>query len=261
MSSTPTSPTGQSRSTCMNTLVGLERKLSDTTRASGAFGHSRLNAAEHGLRPRLARSAWRTRTGRRRSISITAQSFVPQYGFGGTLQNEEVSGHVVMPLARRVLAASWSPGARTSRCLRASRRCTLTCSRRASAMPSAHGLRVEGFYTGVRQTIDRPGGDLNRNRHRRPVHDGENHEDSVMEEPRVHALDYLSVFRRRKWWLDRAGGRIDRRRPGAAARAAEGVPVGRQRSACRRRSCRRVWSTSRRHSTTRSGCARSRSSC
>src|SRR5262249_18515759 len=34
-----------------------------------------------------------------------------------------------------------------------------------------------------------------------PSRDSQTHEDPLMEDAHVHALDYLSVFRRPKWWL------------------------------------------------------------
>ena len=62
-------------------------------------------------------------------------------------------------------------------------------------------VRIEGFYAGTHQTIDRPGGELDRNRVGIPDHHRQTDEDPLMEDTHVHALDYLSVLRRRKWWL------------------------------------------------------------
>src|SRR6185436_1282078 len=50
--------------------------------------------------------------------------------------------------------------------------------------------------------VDRPAGRSAQPQSTRiPDHDSQTGEGPLMEETHVHALDYLSVFRRRKWWL------------------------------------------------------------
>ena len=96
-----------------------------------------------------------------------ARSFVPSYGGGGTLSNEEVTSNVHMPIGRRMYAeasASW----RSNEPLVAGVAGELPL--RSLWLGGVVGyaaqpwLRIEGVYGRTQQRIDRPGGDLERNR-------------------------------------------------------------------------------------------------
>jgi hypothetical protein len=92
-----------------------------------------------------------------------SQSFVPQYGFGGTLQNEEINSHVQAPLARRVTAAGSVAWRKNQSLVLTEPTLNSFWFEASVGYAVSPWLRVEGFYSGVRQTINRPGGELNRN--------------------------------------------------------------------------------------------------
>jgi hypothetical protein len=93
-----------------------------------------------------------------------SRSFVPSYGFGGTQQNEEISATARVPLSRMLYSQStfaWrrneplTTGGLTLRTL------TVQASLGYLFAPWAG---VEGFYDSASQTIERPGGIVNRHR-------------------------------------------------------------------------------------------------
>jgi hypothetical protein len=147
-----------------NISAGLERRLSEFVHVFGSLGIARVAVSAYG--PARTGPAWRTgiaRQFRRAGVDVVySRSFVPSYGFGGTLQNEEVTGRARIPLARRVAAQS-SVSWRSNEAL-------------TPGQPNLHSfwiegnigyawqpwLRIEGFYAGSRQTIDRPGGLVDR---------------------------------------------------------------------------------------------------
>jgi hypothetical protein len=119
-----------------------------------------------GYGPAQSGPAWRAgvaRQFRRAGFDLTyARSVVPSYGFGGTLQNEEVIGRARVPLARRLSAQS-SVAWRSNQAL-------------TIGQPNLHSfwfeanvgyawqpwLRLEGFYTSSSQSIEGPGGVVDR---------------------------------------------------------------------------------------------------
>jgi hypothetical protein len=144
---------------------GIEYKLSDVTRIFGAFGISRLGVTNF-AQPRTG-PAWRAGLSRRiRTAGVEllwSRSFVPSYGFGGTTQNEEISGRLNLPIGRRFYsnsALAW----------RSNDPLTVGLPLRSSWIEGSLGymatprLGLEVFYTGTHQTIDRPGGQVDRRR-------------------------------------------------------------------------------------------------
>src|SRR6185503_21362572 len=79
-----------------NSSVGVEYKLSESTRVFAAGGISRLGVTQFSTD--RTGPAWRMgllRNVRRASLDLHySRSFVPSYGFGGTMQNEEVTGRL-----------------------------------------------------------------------------------------------------------------------------------------------------------------------
>lgn len=150
----------------LNAGAGVEQTVSEGLRVAGTFGISRLaatalNPARTGplVRARL------TKLFHTAAVDVAySRSFVPAYGFGGTTGNKDLSVRVRSTLWRRAYAqssVSWrsndplTPGALSLRSW------WIDGTIGYSVQPWA---RIEGFYNGVRQTIDRPGGDLDRNR-------------------------------------------------------------------------------------------------
>jgi hypothetical protein len=149
-----------------NIRGGGEYKLSDLTRVFAEAGISRLGVttlsdARLGPAVRLGlMRQWRSA-----GIDLLySRSFVPSYGFGGTMQNEETSARFHLPLSRRAYstsALSWRRNEPLTIGDFPLRSYWLEGTLGYAIVPSVH---LEMFYAGTRQTIDRPGGTLNRNR-------------------------------------------------------------------------------------------------
>jgi hypothetical protein len=149
-----------------NWWAGVDYEVSEATHVFAAGGISRLGVTQFStdrIGPAL-------RIGLLRSISTASvdvhysRSFVPSYGFGGTMQNEETAAHLRFPLARRVSASTGVSWRRDD---------PLTLGElplRSFWVEGSVGYafnawaRLEGYYTGTHQTIQRAGGVLDRNR-------------------------------------------------------------------------------------------------
>jgi uncharacterized protein (PEP-CTERM system associated) len=149
-----------------NSSVGLDRKLSERLHVYGAVGMSHLNVSALG--PARTGPSWRaglTRQFREAGVDVSySRSFVPSYGFGGTMQNEDLTTRLRWTLSRSLsvqVSGTWSrnepltPGDLPLRTLWADATLGYQLQRWA---------RVELFVSGTQQTIDRAGGVLDHNR-------------------------------------------------------------------------------------------------
>jgi hypothetical protein len=149
-----------------NASGGAELKLSPNAHVYGAAGIAHvgvtsLGAAKNG-------PAWRGGAAyQRRRAGITvdySRSFVPSYSFGGTLQNEEVTA-LFRYLFSKYLSHRTSFSWRSNQSLVVNEPDLHSLWFETSlAYELRNWLKVEGFYIRARQTIDRPGGLLDRNR-------------------------------------------------------------------------------------------------
>jgi hypothetical protein len=154
------------RFTVQNSWAGADYRLTESSHVYGAFGFARLDAADLGTG--RTSPAWRagyTRRFESAAVDVAyARSFVPTYGTGATLENDELTSSVHVPFGRRVYSdgtVSW----RKNEPL-ASGDLPLTSVWIGGTLGYAvqPWLRIEGFYGGTHQAIDRPGGRLYRNR-------------------------------------------------------------------------------------------------
>jgi hypothetical protein len=149
----------------IQSIVGeVDRQISDLTYVFGGLGLARVSSNGYG--PAQTGPSGRVgiaRQFRRAGFDLTySRSVVPSYGFGGTWQSQEVMGRARVPLARRLTAQSsiaWQSNY------------ALTI-----AQPNLHSywfeatvgyawqpwLSLGGFYTRTNQTIERPGGAVDR---------------------------------------------------------------------------------------------------
>jgi hypothetical protein len=145
---------------------GLEYRLSPQMSAYGAVGLSRLAVSSFG--PARTGPAWRAGAGRqfqRASVDASySRAFVPSYGFGGTTQNEDVTVRARVPFARRVMSQSAVSWRRNEPLTPGDLRLKSWWIESAVGYALESWVRLEAFYNGSRQTIDRPGGVLDRNR-------------------------------------------------------------------------------------------------
>jgi hypothetical protein len=151
-----------------NVWAGADYRLSEDTHVFGAGGVSRLGVTE--LTDARTGPAWRAGLVRNfRSFVVDAEysrSFVPAYGFGGTTQNEQLTGRVRVPLAHRLYTTGAVSRRRNDPLILTDidpplRSLWLEAMVGYAATAS---IRLEGFYSTTRQTIDRPGGETDRTR-------------------------------------------------------------------------------------------------
>jgi hypothetical protein len=149
-----------------NAWVGGEYKLSNLTRVFAAGGVSRLASTE--VSTNRTGPAWRLgliRQFRQAGVDLVyTRSFVPSYGFGGTMQNEEASARLRLPLARRVYTSTAVSWRRNDPLLESELPLRSLWIEGTIGYAVTPSVRVEAFYNGTHQTIDRPGGVLDRNR-------------------------------------------------------------------------------------------------
>jgi hypothetical protein len=149
-----------------NGWAGAEYTFSELTRVFAAGGISRLGVSEFSAE--RTGPAWRfgfLRNGRLASVDVLySRSFVPSYGFGGTMQNEELTGRVHVPLARRMYMTSALSWRRDDPLIVSElplRSYWIEGSVGYAVRPS---VRLEAFFAGTHQSTDIPGGVLDRNR-------------------------------------------------------------------------------------------------
>jgi hypothetical protein len=149
-----------------NGWFGVDYQVSEPMHVYAAGGISRLFVTLS--QTNRTGPAWRL--GLARSLSTASidvhysRSFVPSYGFGGTMQNEEATARVRFPIGRRVSAStavSWRRDDPLTIGELPLRSYWVEGSIGYAATP---WVRIEGFYAGTQQTIQRAGGSLDRNR-------------------------------------------------------------------------------------------------
>jgi hypothetical protein len=145
--------------TNQNIFAGVERRISDLTYVFGSLGVARVGVSGYG--PSQTGPAWRTGIARqflRAGFELTySRSVVPSYGFGGTIQNEEVMGRARVPLARRISVQS-------SLAWRLNQALTIGQPNLRSFWFEGNigyawqpWLRFEGYYVSSNQTVERSG--------------------------------------------------------------------------------------------------------
>lgn len=152
--------------TVQNTWAGADYRLSENSHAYGAIGVARLDAADLGTG--RTSPAWRAGYMRRFEDVVVdgsyARSFVPSYGGGGTLSNEEVAANVHVPIGRRIYAEGSFSWRRNEPLVDGSLPLTSAWVGALAGYALQPWMRIEGFYGSTHQRIDRPGGLLDRNR-------------------------------------------------------------------------------------------------
>jgi hypothetical protein len=148
-----------------NSWAGLEYRLSELVQASGGIGVSRLSGAE-GTPARMGPSV-RVEIARRTPSAevgvLFNKSYAPNYGFGGTTDNEELTARLRVPVGRR-LVTNASVSLRRNEPLYDGDSFFL----RSLWFYGSVGylvndwMRVEAFSASARQMSDQPDGRINR---------------------------------------------------------------------------------------------------
>jgi hypothetical protein len=149
-----------------NAQGGIEVRPWESTRLFATAGFSRLDMSRLAA-PRTGPS-WRAGLTRRLRTSavdvVYSRSFVPSFGFGGTTQNEQLTSSLIAPIGRRVYTRSSISWARNEPLTIGGLRLKSTWISANVGYALRPWIRFEGFYDGTHQSIDRPGGQLDRNR-------------------------------------------------------------------------------------------------
>jgi hypothetical protein len=142
--------------TVHNADGGFERQLTRTIYADGALGISVLGPSVLG--PAKAGMNWRAgfiRESRHTHIDARyARMFVPSYGFGGTMQDDDVSGRFVYQISRGFYsraAASWR---RSEPLTESESRIRSRWVDAAFGYATRNGIQFEGFWSTTRQTVN-----------------------------------------------------------------------------------------------------------
>ncbi len=147
--------------------LGTDLRLTEFSNVFAMVGLARLDTPDL-ARPRIL-PAWRAGMSRRFRDAVGevsyGRTFVPSYGSGGTQTNEELNARFRVPLGRRVYtetSAAW----RRDTLLLVTDDLPLTSVWLGGALGYAvrPWMRIEAFYSGLHQRVDRPGGALDRTR-------------------------------------------------------------------------------------------------
>jgi hypothetical protein len=146
--------------------VGLEYKLSDRTFVSASGGISHLASTETAtsrtgpaVRVTLAHHVHRA------DVTLDySRMFIPSYGFGGTMQNEEADARLRVPLARRVYVQGGVSWRRNDPLTELEFPLRSVWLEGTLGYAMTQWARLEVFYGGTHQDTDQPGGELDRNR-------------------------------------------------------------------------------------------------
>lgn len=149
-----------------NTWAGGDYKVTDVTHVFAEAGVSRLAATE--ISPARTGPAWRAgviRQVRAAAVDLLyTRSFVPSYGFGGTMQNEEATGRFSVPFSRRVYSTSAVSWRRNDPLTPGELPLQSYWVEGTLGFAATRWVHLELFYSGTRQTIEQAGGTFDRNR-------------------------------------------------------------------------------------------------
>jgi hypothetical protein len=146
---------------------GVELTVSESLKLRGTAGISRLRYTELDAGPRTgpAFQAGITYRVRQSALDVSySRAFVPTFGFAGTSENEELAARAVAPVARRAYVRGGFAWRRNEPLVRDELKLTSIAFDSGLGYLVQPWMRIEGFFDAIRQDIDRPGGQLSRNR-------------------------------------------------------------------------------------------------
>jgi hypothetical protein len=157
---------GQAQFDVQNGSVGFEHTLSDRMQVFAAGGLSHLGLSTFGpARTGLSYRAGLTSRLRAADVGVSySRNFVPSFGFGGTMQNEDLTAQVRATPSRRTYVQSsfsWRQNDPLTVGELSLRTVWLQVTGGYAIQPWA---RIEGFYGALFNTIDRPGGRIDHRR-------------------------------------------------------------------------------------------------
>jgi hypothetical protein len=145
---------------------GVEYRVSDHLRVfgSGGFAHLAVNVVS-AARTGPSLHAGVARDFQKGTVAAGySRSFVPSYGFGGTQQNEELTGRVHVPLSQFVYAQSSLAWRRNEPLVLGGPKLRTIFVEASVGYRLAPWASIEGFYDSASQEIAGPGGQVDRRR-------------------------------------------------------------------------------------------------
>jgi hypothetical protein len=138
-----------------NGTVGIDHQLSEGIHVFAAGGFSRVDVSSFG-QSHVAPS-WRLGLSDHYRATIIdvgfSRSYVPSFGYGGTLQNEEASASIKMPITRRVYTQAIASWRREDALVLNAPQLRSFWLQAAVGYTARAWFRVEGYYAATRQTV------------------------------------------------------------------------------------------------------------
>jgi hypothetical protein len=139
-----------------NGTVGIDHQLSEGIHVFAAGGFSRVDVSSFGQTPHVAPS-WRLGLSDHYRATVIdvgfSRSYVPSFGYGGTLQNEEATASVKMPITRRVYTQAIASWRREDALVLNAPQLRSFWLQAAVGYSARAWFRVEGYYAATRQTV------------------------------------------------------------------------------------------------------------
>src|SRR5262249_24618264 len=139
--------------------------LTKTLRVSGAVGVARLDTPSLG--PSKTGPSYRVALARDLGRSVLdvslSQSYVPSWSFGGTTQNQEATGRLRVPFARRFYVQSLVSWRRDEALIETTPPLKSLWIQGTVGYTARSWMRIEGYYFGTEQTEGAPDAMLHHN--------------------------------------------------------------------------------------------------
>jgi hypothetical protein len=136
-------------------MVGIDRQLAENTHVFASAGISRLGVSQFG--PPRTGPAWKMGLVERYRSTIIdlsfQRSFVPSFGFGGTMQNEEVTARIQLPITRRIYTTDLVSLRREDPIAIVVPQLRSTWVEAAVGYAARPWFRIEAFFAGTNQTV------------------------------------------------------------------------------------------------------------
>jgi hypothetical protein len=157
---------GQAEFHVQNSSVGFEHRLSDRFQVFAAGGVSHLGLTTFG--PARTGASYRAGlTSQLRLVNVDVsynRSFVPSFGFGGTMQNQDFTTQLQATPTRRTSVQSTFSWRRNDPLTIGELSLHTFWMQVSGGYAIQPWARIEGFYGALSNTIDRPGGMVDRTR-------------------------------------------------------------------------------------------------
>ena len=138
-----------------NGSVGIDHQLSEGIHVFAAGGFSRLDVGLLGT-PQTAPS-WRLGLSdhyRATTIDVGfSRSYVPSFGYGGTMQNQEATASIKMPLTRRIYAQGIASWRKEDALVFTAPELRSIWVQAVVGYTARSWIRVEGYYASTHQTV------------------------------------------------------------------------------------------------------------